>query len=221
MNFSRLLLLAAISFRGFAPNCATAQNTNAFELLDGDRVVFVGDTLIERERSHGHIEYLLTTQFPDRNVTFRNLGWSADTPRGQSRVGFDHSKPQEVWFEQLTNSIAQWKPTVVFLGYGMANSFSGESALPQFIADLGKLMDAIQYTAGDARIRWNATVGLLSAGFSWDDMLIGIWPVEELEIKITKMILRNSKLFTKRLLIKSSTQTKKIFGLRQQRILIL
>lgn len=28
----------------------------------------------------------------------------------------------------------------------------------------------------------NATVGLLSAGFSWDDMLIGIWPVEELEI---------------------------------------
>ena len=58
-----------------------------FELREGDRVVFLGDTLMEREQYHGWIELMLTTRFPDRNVTFRNLGWSADTPAGDSRFG--------------------------------------------------------------------------------------------------------------------------------------
>ncbi len=145
-----LLALAAV----LAPRDATAQPTNAFEFRDGDRVVMVGDTLIERERDHGIIEHLATTQFPDRHVTFRNLGWSADTPQGQSRVSFDHSKPASVWFQQLTNSIAQLKPSVVLLGYGMANSFQGETALPSFIADLTKLMDAVQHNAGTNALRW-------------------------------------------------------------------
>jgi hypothetical protein len=105
----RLILhgLLAAFIVALAPQRAAARNTNIFELKDGDRVVFIGDTLIERERLHGEIEFVLTTHFPDRNVTFRNLGWSADTPEGQSRVGFDHSKPPSAWFQQLTNSVAQ------------------------------------------------------------------------------------------------------------------
>jgi putative heme-binding domain-containing protein len=131
-----------------------AQTTNEFELRDGDRVVLVGDTLMEREQSYGFIEFLLTTHFPDRNVTFRNLGWSADIPEGQSRVGFDHEKPPSFWFEQLTNSIAQTKPTVVFLGYGMANSFDGEAAVPKFIAEMERLMDALQQNATAEKLRF-------------------------------------------------------------------
>src|SRR5262245_43028423 len=127
MNALRLsfALLVCPLVASVAPRFATAQITNAFDLRDGDRIVLVGDTLIEREPVYGHIEYLLTTQFPTQNVTVRNLGWSGDTPLGQSRVGFDHTKGPELWFSQLTNSIAQLKPTVVFLGYGMANSFAG------------------------------------------------------------------------------------------------
>src|SRR5688572_23651701 len=156
MNVSRLslVLLVCPLIAGIAPHPATAQITNAFDLRDGDRIVLVGDTLIEREPTYGHLEYLLATQFPTQNVTVRNLGWSGDTPLGQSRVGFDHGKSPEFWFSQLTNSIAQLKPTVVFLGYGMANSFAGEAGLPKFIADLGKLMDAIQQNADDTKIRW-------------------------------------------------------------------
>src|SRR6267378_4495853 len=82
-------LLATIWF-GLGPGRAAAQNPAPLELTDGDRVVMVGDTLIEREQAYGYIEFQLTTHFPDRQVTFRNLGWSADTPQGQSRVGFDH-----------------------------------------------------------------------------------------------------------------------------------
>jgi putative membrane-bound dehydrogenase-like protein len=156
MNISRFFLapLAAALAAGIAPGRATAQNTNAFELREGDRVVLLGDTLIEREATYGHMEYLFTTQFPEHHVTVRNLGWSGDTPMGQSRVGFDHSKPPGNWFQQLTNSVAQLQPTVVFLGYGMGNSFAGEAGLTKFIADLTRLMDAIQQNAGDTKVRW-------------------------------------------------------------------
>lgn len=57
-----------------------------FELRDGDRVVFIGDRLIEGEQQAGWIELMLTTQFPDRSITFRNLGWNGDTPAGESRA---------------------------------------------------------------------------------------------------------------------------------------
>jgi len=60
---------------------------SAFELKDGDRALLLGDAFIEREQYEGWIEIAATTQFPDRAVTFRNLGWSADTPAGDSRNG--------------------------------------------------------------------------------------------------------------------------------------
>lgn len=131
---------------GLTARSATAQNTAPFELRDGDRVVFVGDTLIEREQSYGYLERNLTVRFADRNVTFRNLGWSADTPQGQSRVSFEWRKSPEEWFTQLKKQIADIQPiqpTVVFIGYGMANSFDGSAALLKFKADLNKLIDAI------------------------------------------------------------------------------
>src|SRR6266705_3138592 len=124
---------------------ALAQNTNAFELREGDRVVLLGDTLIEREQSYGYLEFLITTQYPERNVTFRNLGWSADTPLGVSRAGFE---PRETGFERVKEQLAAIKPTVAVLGYGMASSFDGESGLARFSADLEKLMDTIQETSG-------------------------------------------------------------------------
>ena len=136
-----------------APNAA-AQNTNVFDLREGDRVVLLGDTLIEREATDGFIEHTLTTQFPERNVIFRNLGWSADTPEGQSRMGFDHSKAPDFWFKQLTNSVALLKPTVVFVGYGMANSFDGDAGLLAFMNKYVRLLDALQQNAGTNAIRF-------------------------------------------------------------------
>ncbi|MCI0744064.1 MAG: HEAT repeat domain-containing protein [Verrucomicrobia subdivision 3 bacterium] len=132
---------------------AAAQNTNLFELLDGDRVVFLGDTFIEREQSYGFIEYMLTTHYPERNVTFRNLGWSADTPLGVSRAGFD---PPEKGFDRIKEQVAAFKPTVAFLFYGMASSFesvTGTNA-SKFKAELNQLIDAITDIAGTNRVRF-------------------------------------------------------------------
>jgi putative heme-binding domain-containing protein len=132
---------------------AAPQNPT-FELLDGDRVVFLGDTLIEREQTYGYVESRLTVRWPDRHITFRNLGWSADTVLGQSRVSFDWNKSEEERFQQLKKQIAAVNPTVAILGYGMASSFAGEAGLPKFRADLNKLIETIQELAKDTKVRF-------------------------------------------------------------------
>ena len=130
---------------------AAGQATNTFELRDGDRVVLIGDTFIEREQSYGYVEYILTTHYPDRNISFRNLGWSADTPVGVSRAGFD---PPEKGFDRITEQLEAYKPTVAFLFYGMASSFDGAEGLPRFKSEINRLMDAIEKSGGTNKVRF-------------------------------------------------------------------
>ncbi len=135
--------------------CA-ADKPAPFELRDGDRVIFIGDTFIEREQEFGWIELMLTAQFPDRNVTFRNLGWSADTPAGDSRFGLSllqagHEPADEGW-NQLVKQLDEAKPTVVFVGYGMASSFDGEAGLPKFKAGYNRLLDTIEKISPGVRL---------------------------------------------------------------------
>src|SRR5712671_213888 len=133
----------------FVLGCATAfaaedrhQGKTVFEFQDGDRVVLIGDTLIEREAAYGYVEQRLTTQFPDCHVTFRNLGWSADSPAGESRASFDFDKPGK-GFEKIKDQLRATQPTVVIVGYGMASSFDGPDGLEKFRKDLDRLLETI------------------------------------------------------------------------------
>ena len=130
----------------------------SLELHDGDRVAFIGDTLMEREQYSGYIELAIASHFPDKKVSFRNLGWSADTPRGDSRTSLSllqagHEPADEAW-NLFKDQIALVKPTVVFLGYGMANSFDGAEGLSKFSRDLENLIDTIQQQAGSTKVRF-------------------------------------------------------------------
>ncbi len=90
-----------------------------FELRDGDRVLLLGDALLERENTLGFLEARMHAAFPDVKFTVRNLSWAGDTPKGWSRASFDAPAKG---YERLKEQIALVKPTVVFLGYGMAAS---------------------------------------------------------------------------------------------------
>jgi putative heme-binding domain-containing protein len=144
-----------------------------FELKNGDRVVFLGDTVIEREQYHGWIELMLTTRFADRAVTFRNLGWSGDTPAGDSRFGLSllqaGKEPAEEGWTQLLKQIEDAKPTVVFVGYGMASSFDGETGLPKFKKDYLKLLAAVEEKAPGARVVLLAPIPHEKLGAPWPD----------------------------------------------------
>jgi hypothetical protein len=69
-----------------------------FEIKEGDRVLFLGDTLLEREGTYGSLEMRMQERFADRHFTVRNLAYSADTPLGWSRASFD---PVDKGFDRL------------------------------------------------------------------------------------------------------------------------
>ncbi len=123
------------------PNFARA--AEKFELRDGDRVVWIGNTLVEREQRYGHWETLLTQHYPDRHVTFRNLGWSGDTVWSEARGVFD---PPEKGFQRLVAGVKGLKPTVLFIAYGTNESFEGPQGLPRFRQGLERLLDALAPT---------------------------------------------------------------------------
>jgi GDSL-like Lipase/Acylhydrolase family len=114
-----------------------------FEIKDGDRIVWIGGTLVEREQRYGYWETALHAAFPDKRFTLRNLGWSGDTVWGEARGRFDHDKPQ-VYFRQLVDQTLALKPTVIFVSYGTNESFEGEAGLPKFEKGLNKLLDALK-----------------------------------------------------------------------------
>lgn len=111
-----------------------------FELKDGERVVLIGNTLIEREQKYGYWEAALTARWPDRNITFRNLGWSGDTVWGEARAGFD--TPVQ-GFKRLVEHTLALKPTVIVVGYGGNEAFDGATGLKRFEEGLKKLLDAL------------------------------------------------------------------------------
>jgi hypothetical protein len=117
-----------------------ARAADPFELRNGDRVVLVGSTLIEREQRYGYWETALTARYPDRDITFRNLGWSGDTVFGHARAGFGSVADG---FRHLKDHVLALKPTVIILGYGTNESFEGEAGLPKFKQGLNTLFDAL------------------------------------------------------------------------------
>ncbi len=160
-------------FRSFAATLTlallvtfAARAGEPFEIKNGDRVLFLGDTLLEREGTYGYLETRMHAQFPDRHFTVRNLAFSADTPLGWSRASFD---PAAKGFDRLKEQIALVKPTVAILGYGMAASLqeltdrrndptlnpdparygAEPMSAERFKKELGQLMDAIIETKVD------------------------------------------------------------------------
>ena len=103
-------------------------------------MVLIGDTFIERDQQYGYLETVITLAHPDKNLTFRNLGWSGDTVRGLSRAGFD---PPEAGFRELAKQLTATRPSVVIVGYGMADSFDGKEGLPRFTKGLEALLDLV------------------------------------------------------------------------------
>lgn len=112
-----------------------------FELHDGDRVVMIGSTIIEREAAEGYIETRLTAAFPGRRITFRNLGWSGDTVWGHARAGFD---TEVQGFERLVAHVKSLEPTVLIVGYGNVESFAGSAGRKNFSDGLERLLNQLE-----------------------------------------------------------------------------
>jgi len=130
-----------------------------FELKNGDRVVFLGNSLFENDLQYGYLELALTTRWPDRNVTFRNIGWSGDNVFGDARSYFTNPPTA---YDLLIEQITKAKPTIVFIAYGGIEAQEGEAGLPRFNEGLNKLLDKIDELGAKAILL--SPIPIMSAG---------------------------------------------------------
>ncbi len=128
--FQRLLftLLAAALL-------ATSAVAGDFLIKDGDRVVFLGDSITEQRLYTTYIEAYTLTRHPDWKLWFRNVGWGGDTSWLRQRAHPDEKQlfaadadSQQKMVEDavsrgLKRDVLPLKPTVVTIKFGM-NDFA-------------------------------------------------------------------------------------------------
>jgi lysophospholipase L1-like esterase len=102
-------------------------------LDQGDRICIIGNTLAERMQHDGWLETLMQAGL-QKDLVFRNLGFSADTLAIRLRSK-DFGTPDE-WLGRL-------RADVVFAFFGYNESFAGESGLAAFEKQLS---DFIRHT---------------------------------------------------------------------------
>jgi lysophospholipase L1-like esterase len=122
---------------------AIAAPPEPFALKEGDRVVWLGGTFIEREQSYSRFEEFLQLVNRKPNLVFRNLAWSGDTVWGEARAAFD---PPAKGYERLIALTKEAKPTVIVLAYGSNESFAGEAGLDAFRKQYERLMNDLAST---------------------------------------------------------------------------
>jgi lysophospholipase L1-like esterase len=139
MRLAILLLLSWVSL----PWVVAAEGRPPLTLTSEDRVVFLGNTLLEREQSSAWWELALSTRSPGSVPLFRNLGWSGDTVFGHARAGFGSTADG---FNELKKHVFALKPTVLVIGYGTNESFEGKPGLEKFRKGLDTLLDTLAPT---------------------------------------------------------------------------
>ncbi len=113
------------------------------QMQDGDRVLFLGSTVVERAQRYGDWEMMWTAAFPDKKLVFRNLGWSGDTVFGHARARFGTVQDG---FDHLETHVFAEQPDWILVGYGTNESFAGEAGLPAFREGLRNLLDILEGT---------------------------------------------------------------------------
>lgn len=134
---------ACMIFLGVLLVSSNEISAQTFSLQEGDRVVFLGNSFFERALDYCHLETLLTLQWPECNISFRNLGWDGDTVYGHSRAGGRRRAvfgDAEEAFQRMIAHVRSVKPTVIFLAYGFNESFDGDEGIETFRDGLRRLV---------------------------------------------------------------------------------
>jgi len=151
---------AALDLKSSAPNGmrqqawavdagASRKSDLGFAFRDGDHVVLLGGTFVERAQEYGYLETSLNSLSKNAHVTFRNLGWSADTVFAASRGIFDSPTKG---YERMIEHVRAEEPTVIFLCYGQNEAMefpSGDPGLQMFKSQLKQLYVDLQPTGAE------------------------------------------------------------------------
>ncbi len=102
-----------------------------FFIHDGDRVVFLGDSITEQRLYTTYIEAYALTRHPEWRLSFRNVGWGGDTawlrqrahPDEKQLFAADEAAQQKMVVDAvgrgLERDVLPLKPTAVTIDFGM------------------------------------------------------------------------------------------------------
>ena len=128
MNFLNRILLCAAAWGALHSATATAAD---FAIRDGDRVVFLGDSITEQRLYTTYIEAYALTRHPHWKLSFRNVGWGGDTswlrqrahPDEKQLFAADEASQQKMVEDSVGRGLARdvlpLKPTFVTVKFGM------------------------------------------------------------------------------------------------------
>ncbi len=106
-----------------AENTSPRETSLPLRLEKGDSVVFIGNTLFDRDRLFGYFESLIHQTHPEKELRIRILAWAADEVDLQPR-------PDN--FGDLDQHLTAQQADVIFAAFGYNESFAGIEALPAF-----------------------------------------------------------------------------------------
>lgn len=115
-----------------------------FAIRDGDRVVFLGDSITEQRLYTTYIEGYALSRHPTWKLSFRNVGWGGDTswlrqrshPDEPKLFAADEAAQQKMVEDSVGNGLARdvlpLRPTFVTIKFGM-NDHSYQALRPDIL----------------------------------------------------------------------------------------
>jgi lysophospholipase L1-like esterase len=123
----RKLLFTLVALELLAASAVAGE----FFIKDGDRVVFLGDSITEQRLYTTYIEAYALTRHPEWKLWFRNVGWGGDTswlrqrahPDENQLFAADEARQQKMVEDSVSRGLKRdvlpLKPTAVTIKFGM------------------------------------------------------------------------------------------------------
>src|SRR5690606_19373544 len=115
--------------------CGCSSDKITFDLSEGQTIVFVGNTFSEGFQRYNYFETLLYNSFPDKDLKVRNISWSADEV---------NLMPRPLNFPSLEEHLTNLKADVIFLSFGLNESYLGQGGVENFKINLEEFISHLK-----------------------------------------------------------------------------
>ncbi len=124
-----------------APNPETTgavTTTLPLKLEKGEKIAFVGNTLLDRVGEFGFLESMIYLAHPDLELVIRNLAWPADEV---------YLQPRPDNFATVAQHLTREKIDVIIAAFGFNESFGGQEGLDEFKSRLATYLRTLKTSA--------------------------------------------------------------------------
>jgi lysophospholipase L1-like esterase len=115
------------------------------DLLKGERILFLGDSITQDGQYVSFIEYYFNSLFPDKNFDIISIGLSSETVSGLTEKSSPYRRP--CLFDRLDFALNEIKPSIVIACYGMNDGIyhpQSKERLEAFESGIMKLISRVQ-----------------------------------------------------------------------------